>query len=70
MDTFLVASRPLRQQRRKAIEEDSDAEESLGDEDTEEEFDEVEEPEVKPVKETKRRAKSRTKKRAKRGTKS
>ena len=57
-----VASRPLRERKRQVVEEDSDAVESLGDEDTDEEEEEESEEEVKPKKKPKVKAKRKPRK--------
>ena len=57
-----VASRPLRRRKRQVIEEDSDAEESLGDEDTDEEGSEEEvKPRKKPQVKAKRKLRNLSK---------
>ena len=63
-DITIVASRPLRQRKRQVVEDDSDAEESLGDDDTDE--DQESEEEVKPRKKPKVKAKRKSRKQSKR----
>ena len=65
---YVVASRSAKKQKRQIVEEDSDAEESLGDEDTEEEADEdgESEEEVKPKKKPRVKPKRNLRKQAKR----